>query len=387
MTGFFSTSVVQQGRPVGLVPRCGACGLYKGCRTPKMGVQGQGRRGVLLVMDGPEEEDAETGLWFQGKHGRAVRGMLERIGVDPDEDTWMTGALICHTDKQPDPKQVLHCQPSLLSTLERLRPRTVVLLGRAALSSLVPTYWKGSLDSLERWTGWTIPGPDYWICPTYHPSQLSWAKNATLVEKELRSHLKAAFALEERPAVAPSTPRLLYEAADVARFLPYFCEQEWVAVDYETNCLKPEYPEARIASCALSDGKRTISFPWNKDVREVMGSFFFNADVRKIAANLKFEERWTRHTYGRGVRNWGWDTMLATHCMDNRPGICSLKFQSFVRMGVPTYNEHVEPYLQSGKDLYNRVFDCPLFDLLHYGGLDAALEYKLAMMQMEDMGL
>jgi len=79
--------------------------------------------------------------------------------------------------------------------------------------------------------------------------------------------------------------------------------------------------------------------------------------------------------------------MLAAHCLDNRPGICSLKFQSLVKMGVPIYNRHLEPYLEShGDGHYNRIQEISHKDLLTYGGLDSLLEYKLMRIQRKEMG-
>jgi len=98
------------------------------------------------------------------------------------------------------------------------------------------------------------------------------------------------------------------------------------------------------------------------------------------------EERWTLKKFGHGATNWGWDTMLASHCLDNRPGICSLKFQSLVRLGVPSYNDKIEPYLVNQKGPYNRIHEIDMKDLLLYGGIDSVLEYRLAMKQRHDMG-
>lgn len=388
MSGFFAPSVVSNERPAGLMPKCGACGLFKGCESPKMEVHGEGKKRVLVVGTAPDEDDDTQGRPFAGRAGDFLRGHLDAIGVDLDEDAWSTNALICHSKAAPDPKQIDYCRPNLHNTLSSLSPRVVVLLGRAAVQSVLPTYWKGSMDTLERWVGWQIPGPDFWICPTYHPKFLMGMKNE-LMDRCFREDLKRAFAIEEGthlPEMKNPPIRLLYELGDIEREVWRFVDKGgWVAVDYETNCLKPEYEKARIFSCALSDGQRTISFPWGHEASAIMGNLF-RCEARKIASNLKFEERWTRAEYGHGVRNWGWDTMLAAHCLDNRPGICSLKFQSWVQLGVPTYNANVAPYLESSNGPYNRIHEIALDDLLHYGGMDALLEYRLAMRQRKEMG-
>jgi hypothetical protein len=79
--------------------------------------------------------------------------------------------------------------------------------------------------------------------------------------------------------------------------------------------------------------------------------------------------------------------MLAAHCLDNRPGICSLKFQAFINLGVPSYNERIAPYLEASHGPYNRIHEILLDDLLHYNGIDSLLEVKLAQYQRRKMGL
>ena len=394
MSGFFPASEVQRGKPIGLVAKCGACGLFKNCNSPKMPVHGEGRKQVLIVGESPGQTEDQTGLPFTGEAGQFLRNTLEQLDVDLDTDAWSTNALICKTPRgaAPDAKQIDYCRPNLLNAIAKLRPRVVVLLGRAAVGSLMPVHWKSDVGTLERWVGWKIPGPEHWICPTYHPSFLLRAHNPQL-DRAFKQHLEQAFAIDT-PSCSLDAPslrlddrsavQLLYEPDDVGRALSRFRDDRWVAVDYETNCLKPELPEARIFSCAVSDGGRTISFPWSAEVKNHM-ALFFRGGTRKIASNLKFEERWTKRFFGFGVHNWGWDTMLAAHCLDNRPGICSLKFQSWVQLGVPTYNEHIAPLLEG--DPYNRIHQIALDDLLYYGGLDALLEYRLAMLQRKEMGL
>ena len=54
MEGFFSDAEarVVKSLPT-LIPLCDKCGLFKGCRTPKMPVTGKGERKILIVGDGP----------------------------------------------------------------------------------------------------------------------------------------------------------------------------------------------------------------------------------------------------------------------------------------------------------------------------------------------
>jgi hypothetical protein len=159
----------------------------------------------------------------------------------------------------------------------------------------------------------------------------------------------------------------------------------WLALDYETNCLKPEYPDARIVSCAFANEHGVISYPWSPVAADATSRALRSKRTRKVASNLKFEERWTRKHLGHGVTNWGWDTMLAAHCLDNRPDICSIKFQALVKLGVPAYNKSIEPYLLSRSGPYNRIAEVELSRLLFYGGQDAWLELLVAQMQRKEL--
>jgi hypothetical protein len=93
------------------------------------------------------------------------------------------------------------------------------------------------------------------------------------------------------------------------------------------------------------------------------------------------------------VRGWEWDSMLAAHILDNRPGITGLKFQSYVHFGIVDYNSDVSAYIHSTSKSGNefnsldKLVQKPMGKdkLLKYCGLDAIHEYRLALLQQEVM--
>jgi DNA polymerase-1 len=118
--------------------------------------------------------------------------------------------------------------------------------------------------------------------------------------------------------------------------------------------------------------------------------------IEKIAHNLKYEEMWSRVCLGCEVKGWKWDTMIASHILDNRPGITSLKFQAYVHFGIANYDEAVAPFLNSenregksanSKNRVERLLTNPekTRSLLQYCGMDALLTYRLAQIQMEQV--
>jgi uracil-DNA glycosylase family 4 len=402
--GFFASSVKPAPRTNTLVPSCGACGLHKECNSPRMPVTGEGRLGVLIVAEAPGHNEDDEGIQLIGKAGQRLRKVLKKIGVDLDRDCWKTNAVICRpktpndANRTPTKQEIEWCRPNLLAAMKELKPRVVILLGGPAMESVIGHLWKPDVGPVGRWVGFQIPcqRPNAWVCPTYHPSYLEREDDGVL-DLWFERHLEAAFNLTGRPwqekqewdkqvqvvmddEAAAACIRKSLELQDGA-----------VAFDYETTTIKPDTPWSEIVSCSVCWGRMepevTIAFPWRGKAREAMGELI-RSPVPKIAQNLKFEQRWTMKEFGHPVRNWAWDTMLAAHTMDNREGICGLKFQAFALLGYPSYNDSVEPFLSAGKGSRgkNKILEADKFEVLRYNGLDAMLEFRLAVKQIQLLG-
>jgi hypothetical protein len=127
------------------------------------------------------------------------------------------------------------------------------------------------------------------------------------------------------------------------------------------------------------NGEQTFAGRVDESCFPALSRVLLNPKLRKIASNLKFEERWTRRKLGHGVRGWDFDTMLGSHILNNRGGVCSLKFQAYVTFGIGDYSGSMKPFLESDTaNGRNRIHEAPLLDLLMYNGLDALIECKLA---------
>lgn len=397
--GFFPSSLLMARKaPESLSPRCGDCGLYKTCNTPRMPVNGEGRRKILLVGEAPGANEDMEGVPFIGKAGELLQSTLKKCGVNMRQDCWITNAVICRPEnnKTPDPRKVAACRPNLLKTVSDLNPEVIIPIGSAAVQSLIGGTWKEGVGTLARWVGWQIPStsPNAWICPTYHPSWLQREHDATL-DMFFYRHLKAACSLSGHPwKTIPdykSQVEVILDPAQAARILRKMVEKGGLAaVDYECTALKPEYDGAEIVCCSVCfEGRKTIAYPWHGEAVLATRELLVSPRIFKIASNLKYEDRWSRRDSGHRVRNWVWDTMLAAHVLDNRAGgICGLKFQAYVTLGAESYDEHIKEFLKSIKgSKTNRVREeIDIYQLLTYCGTDTLLEYLLAVIQMEKMG-
>lgn len=392
MSTFFSRSELAVVKaPASLVPKCGECGLYKKCASPKLPVSGKGGKGILVV--GYMPEDDEGGSHFSGESYILLQAAFRKSGVDIKQDCWLTNALICHAKDGAPKNAVDACRPNLIRTVKELQPTTVILLGQPAVKSLVGWLWKEDVGSLAEWVGWQIPNQrlNAWLCPAYHPKTLLTLKDAAVHTLLFERHIEQALQFQARPwGRVPdyrSQVQCLTDAGEAARAVREFVAAgRPVAFDYETNMLKPDSRQSEIVCCAVSDGKRSVAFPWVGAAVPAVRELLFS-DVPKYGYNIKFEERWTLAKLGGPVRNWVHDGMLAAHVLDNRSGITSLKFQAFVRLGVEDYDSHIKPYLKSkgGGNDKNRIHLVSMQDLLTYCGLDALLEYKVSKLQAGDM--
>lgn len=220
-------------------------------------------------------------------------------------------------------------------------------------------------------------------------------RDARVVDLMWSTTLERAFENEVRPWPSSQTHedlesrvKIVKSPTEAARLIDSMRDRGGVAaIDYETNCLKPETPGARILCCSISwMGKETIAYPWHGEAIAATRRFWFS-DVWKIASNMKFEDRWTIAEFGKPARRWLWDQMLSAHHLDQRKGITSVKFQSFVLCGYSNYNDHIEPFMEAAENGLNGIEKhIELNQLLTYCGVDSLVEYEVALEQSRIAG-
>ena len=395
MKGFFAASTLRSKRPslVSTTPKCGMCGLKRKCKTPNMPVHGEGKKGILIVGPWPSEHDDQVGKPFQGKQGKFLRDLMRKRGYDLFKDCWVTFGVRCWpAQKGIDFKQSgFCCLPNLLSTIKEKQPKLIILLGETSFRALLENLFKDNSGWGTRFRGLLMPNIalNTWLAPL---DDIRWVMGAKEKQPAHYRYFRKRFfaALQKKKQPFDEDPKYLdrvqviQNPAKAAKVIRRMNEKGGAfSFDYEGNCLKPEIKGAKILSCSICwKGKKTISYPMRNEALDATLDIL-RSRAPKIAANIKFEHRWTRAMYNIRIRNWWWDTMLAAHAIDNRPGITSLKFQAFAVLGAPSYDDHIKPFLSTkGKMRINRIDEIDERDLLLYGGLDSLYEYELAMIQM-----
>lgn len=402
--GFFAGVDLSASRTLQVLrqPACADCGMYKSCLSPKMPARGDGRRRILVVGEAPGRVEDEQGRPFVGESGRLLQDAMRRCGVEMSADCRITNSLRCRPpgNRLPeDPRRLIEdCRPYLLAEIKDRRPDVIILLGGVAVQGLIGWLWREDSKGIMRWAGWRIPSVrlNAWVCPVYHPSYVlreSRGGGESLAGRIFQQHVEAACSLSGRPwAHAPPDDRSLVDVEmDDVRASEAIGRMAGsgipLAFDFETDRLKPDHPEARIVACSLSDGVRSLAFPWMGRAVAAMREYLLGP-LPKIGYNVRFEDRWTRRVFGAPVNNFVLDGMLAAHVLDSRPDTKSLKFQSFVRLGVDGYDGAVKPFLVAdGGNVRNRIDGMRLDKLLLYCGLDSLYERRLADVYAQELGI
>ena len=399
LDGFFNKKETQsESRPDGKTYSCISCGLYKNCNSPKMQPYGNFKKKIMIIGEHPTDRDDRVGKLWQDKTGRLLQTTLKSFGVDIFEDCISLNAVNCmpfenHHVRWPSNYEIDCCRKIVLDAVSKYKPHIIILLGTSAVYSIIGHRWKRDFGTIIKWRGWNIPDKDFdcWVCPTYSPGFIfkSEQPEATTV---WNLDLKQSLSLRSVELPKYKEPEIkIIDDLLVLNEIP----SGLVAIDYETTGIKPHAPGHKLVCAAVAtspDFAYVFMLPGSKIGRQPFKDLLARKDIGKIAQNMKFEDTWSVVRLNQQVENWVWDTMLATHILDNRPGITSLKFQTYVQFGIVDYESEIGPYLKSvdsknGNSL-NRILSFlnkprGKQKLLTYCGLDTIYEYRLAMLQMK----
>lgn len=399
---FFSKSeLTSVATPGSLIPKCEKCRLYTQCKSPKLKHSGKGNKKILIILDGVTQKDDDLGMLGTGDAEILFKRILKPVGIDYREDCWVTAASICGNPKlfpaQSEIERIVSsCRPNLINLIKELNPEIIVPAGSLALKSLLGHVWPKKdllLSSQDRWSGWQIPcqSLNTWICPIYNPMQVEKEKNPIYKLYLNRSVKNLEKLIGIRPwLLVPDWKKevqVLTDEKNIIKNLKYFKTKDSISFDYETNCLKPDNV-GTIYACSISDGTTTIAFPLRTSVHPYLKDILFDKNIKKSGWNIQFEDRWTEAVFGKSVKGWDWDGMVNNHLIDTRDDINSLKFQAFVRLGVPAYTDDVEDFFEGdGGYGINRINEIGWSRLLLYNGLDSLLENKITKIQKKILGV
>lgn len=146
---------------------CNSCELGRGC-IQKVPGQGDIHAPLMLIGEGPGEQEDRQGLAFVGPAGQLLTRMLAAIKL-PRERVYICNVVKCRPprNRQPSPEEMQACIGHLRAQTALIRPKVILLLGATAVSTVLgPDY------RITRCHGQWFERKGTWIIATYHPSAL-----------------------------------------------------------------------------------------------------------------------------------------------------------------------------------------------------------------------
>lgn len=147
---------------------CQRCGL---CQTRHNVVFGVGIEDadILLIGEGPGEQEDLTGIPFVGPAGKLLDDMLSIIDLSRQENCYIANIVKCRPPHNRDPLETEQdaCIGYLRCQVVLVKPKIIVCLGRIAAKRLIDPDYR-----ITRQHGTWVEKNGVWMTAIYHPSAL-----------------------------------------------------------------------------------------------------------------------------------------------------------------------------------------------------------------------
>ena len=152
---------------------CRACQLCDD-RTNVVFHSGNPNANLMIIGEGPGQQEDEQGVPFVGRAGQLLTKILESVEINRN-DIYIANTVKCRPPKNRTPfqEEMDACRDYLVRQIQMVQPKIICLLGSAAIKSVL-----GPTDTISKIRGQWITKPvDYmsdelYIMPMFHPSYL-----------------------------------------------------------------------------------------------------------------------------------------------------------------------------------------------------------------------
>lgn len=149
---------------------CSRCRLSQK-RTHIVPGQGVENPEVLVIGEGPGEEEDKQGLPFVGPAGKLLDKMLSAIQLDRFTNCYIANTVKCRPpyNRDPEKDEAEACRSFLDAQIHVLKPKMILALGKVAVRNLLKI--EGEF-SLNKYRGKIFEYNKVPLVVTYHPSAL-----------------------------------------------------------------------------------------------------------------------------------------------------------------------------------------------------------------------
>ena len=147
---------------------CTKCSLSTG-RTNVVFGRGNPKARILIIGEGPGQQEDEQGLAFVGRAGKMLNKSFLSVGIDTNEDCYISNIVKCRPPNNRKPKsiEIENCMPWLDSQIELIKPKVIVLAGSTAVQSYLNIN-----QPISKIRGKWITRESIKYMPIFHPSYL-----------------------------------------------------------------------------------------------------------------------------------------------------------------------------------------------------------------------
>jgi DNA polymerase len=153
--------------------QCKNCDLYKTRKNLVFG-DGSPNAKIMFVGEAPGAEEDQQGLPFVGRSGKLLRKLIAAINLPP-EHYYIANILKDRppNNRPPTPMEIKGCLPILEKQIEIISPKILVLLGKTAVTGIIPEQAEVPMGMLRKESmngSMSFKGIPVFI--TYHPSAI-----------------------------------------------------------------------------------------------------------------------------------------------------------------------------------------------------------------------
>jgi uracil-DNA glycosylase len=154
-----------------LIPHCNHCHRCDLGHTRTHAVIGRGNpnASIMIIGEGPGQNEDETGLPFVGKAGQLLDKILASVHFDTEQDVYICNIVKCRppNNRTPAPEEMDACKPYLLEQIRLVNPKIILLTGATAVKGIL-----ADKRGITKIRGQWIPWQEYWCMPIFHPAYL-----------------------------------------------------------------------------------------------------------------------------------------------------------------------------------------------------------------------
>jgi uracil-DNA glycosylase len=147
---------------------CQRCDLAT-TRTHVVISRGNPAAKLMVIGEGPGENEDLQGQPFVGKAGQLLDKILASVGLDSNQDAFICNIVKCRPpgNRKPTPEEMSACVPWLKEQIRLVNPKVILLAGATAVQGLV-----GDKRGITKIRGEWLEWEGYACLPVFHPAYL-----------------------------------------------------------------------------------------------------------------------------------------------------------------------------------------------------------------------